>query len=45
MIDDYKEPSKPDVLDTRIARPDLWFYPGEQLGPDQIRVTLMGTGW
>ena len=34
-----------DSLDTRIARPDLWFYPGEQLGADQIRVTLMGTGW
>ena len=33
------------VLDDRIARSDLWFYPGEALGPDQIRVTLMGTGW
>ncbi len=28
-----------------IARPDLWFYPGEELDPDEMRVTLMGTGW
>ena len=28
-----------------IARPDLWFYPGEELDPNQMRVTLMGTGW
>jgi ribonuclease Z len=35
----------PESLDRRIARPDLWFYPGETLGADEIRVTLMGTGW
>ena len=28
-----------------IARPDLWFYPGEPLDPNEMRVTLMGTGW
>jgi ribonuclease Z len=28
-----------------IARPDLWFYPGEELAADEMRVTLMGTGW
>ena len=28
-----------------VARPDLWFYPGEEVAPDEIRVTLMGTGW
>jgi ribonuclease Z len=28
-----------------IARPDLWFYPGEELDPNEMRVTLMGTGW
>ena len=28
-----------------IARPDLWFYPGEELDPDEMRITLMGTGW
>jgi ribonuclease Z len=28
-----------------IARPDLWFYPGERVAPDEMRVTLMGTGW
>ena len=27
------------------ARPDLWFYPGEELDPDEMRITLMGTGW
>jgi anaerobic selenocysteine-containing dehydrogenase len=27
-----------------VARPDLWFYPGEEVAPDEIRVTLMGTG-
>src|SRR5260370_475806 len=27
-----------------IARPDLWFYPGEPLDPNEMRVTLMGTG-
>jgi ribonuclease Z len=32
-------------LDDVIARPDLWFYPGEAVAPDEIRVTLMGTGW
>jgi ribonuclease Z len=32
-------------LDDVIARPDLWFYPGEELDPNEIRVTLMGTGW
>lgn len=28
-----------------IARPDLWYYPGEEVAPDEMRVTLMGTGW
>jgi ribonuclease Z len=28
-----------------IARPDLWFYPGEPLDPNEMRITLMGTGW
>src|SRR5260370_36303940 len=28
-----------------IARPDLWVYPGEPLDPNEMRVTLMGTGW
>jgi ribonuclease Z len=28
-----------------IARTDLWFYPGEELDPNEMRVTLMGTGW
>jgi len=28
-----------------IARFDLWFYPGEPVAPDEMRVTLMGTGW
>jgi ribonuclease Z len=32
-------------LKTVIARPDLWFYPGEELDPEEMRVTLMGTGW
>ena len=24
-----------------VARPDLWFYPGEEVAPDEIRVTLI----
>ena len=32
-------------LKTIIARPDLWYYPGEELDPNEMRVTLMGTGW
>lgn len=28
-----------------VARPDLWFYPGEELDPNEMRITLMGTGW
>lgn len=28
-----------------VSRPDLWYYPGEEIGPDEMRVTLMGTGW
>jgi ribonuclease Z len=28
-----------------IARPDLWFHPGEPLDPNEMRITLMGTGW
>ncbi|XWN33036.1 MAG: guanitoxin biosynthesis MBL fold metallo-hydrolase GntH [Devosia sp.] len=32
-------------LKTVVARPDLWFYPGEELDPNEMRVTLMGTGW
>ena len=32
-------------LNDVIARPDLWFYPGEPVAEDEIRVTLMGTGW
>ena len=31
-------------LNDVIARPDIWFYPGEELAEDEIRVTLMGTG-
>ena len=27
------------------ARSNLWFYPGEILAEDEMRVTLMGTGW
>ncbi len=33
------------VLQDVIARPDLWYSPGEEVGPDEMRVTLMGTGW
>ena len=33
------------VLQDVIARPDLWYYPGEEVAPDEMRVTLMGTGW
>jgi ribonuclease Z len=32
-------------LKTVVARPDLWYYPGEELDKDEMRVTLMGTGW
>ncbi len=32
-------------LESVVARPDLWFYPGEELDPNEMRVTLMGTGW
>jgi glucan-binding YG repeat protein len=28
-----------------VARPDLWYYPGEEVAPDEMRVTLMETGW
>jgi len=27
------------------ARSNLWFYPGETLAKDEMRVTLIGTGW
>ena len=38
--------NKDDVkLKRVVARPDLWFYPGEELDPEEMRVTLMGTGW
>ena len=37
--------AKTTTLKTVVARPDLWFYPGEELDPDEMRVTLMGTGW
>jgi ribonuclease Z len=33
------------MLNDVIARPDLWFYPGEKLDANEMRVTLMGTGW
>jgi ribonuclease Z len=33
------------LLDDVISRPDLWYYPGEEVPADEIRVTLMGTGW
>ena len=33
------------VLSDVIAQSDIFFYPGEHLKPDEIRVTLMGTGW
>jgi ribonuclease Z len=45
MHDNSNESAKPEILDDRIARSDLWFYPGEKVGADEIRVTLMGTGW
>ena len=32
------------LLKDVIARPDLWFYPGEELNPNEMRITLMGTG-
>jgi hypothetical protein len=32
-------------LEDVVARPDLWYYPGEAVAPDEMRVTLMGTGW
>jgi ribonuclease Z len=28
-----------------VARPDLYFYPGEELAADEIRVTILGSGW
>jgi ribonuclease Z len=28
-----------------VARPDLYFYPGEELADDEIRVTILGSGW
>jgi len=33
------------VLQDVISRPDLWYSPGEEVAPDEMRVTLMGTGW
>jgi ribonuclease Z len=41
-------PAKDDAtvpLKKVIARPDLWFYPGEPLDANEMRITLMGTGW
>ena len=29
------------ALQDVIARPDLWYYPGEEVAPDEMRVTLM----
>lgn len=45
--DDTPPPAEDGVtkLKTIIARPNLWFYPGEELDPNEMRVTLMGTGW
>jgi ribonuclease Z len=42
--------AKPDAKDTYtlktvIAQPDLYYYPGEQLAEDEIRVSIMGSGW
>ncbi len=28
-----------------MTRSDLWFYPGEELPEDEMRVSLIGTGW
>lgn len=33
------------TLNDSVACTDLWFYPGEELETDALRVTLMGTGW
>jgi len=33
------------LLEDVVARPDFWYYPGEPVAPDEMRVTLMGTGW
>ena len=32
-------------LKTVVARPDLYFYPGEELASDEMRVTILGSGW
>lgn len=32
-------------LKTVVARPDLYFYPGEELADDEIRVTILGSAW
>ena len=41
---------KPDAGDTFemktvLAQPDLFYYPGEELASDEIRVSIMGSGW
>jgi hypothetical protein len=41
---------KPDAGDTFtmkkvIAQPNLFYYPGEELASDEIRVSIMGSGW
>ncbi len=28
-----------------IAQPDIFYYPGEELATDEIRVSIMGSGW
>ena len=33
------------TLKTVVARPDLYFYPGEELASDEMRVTILGSGW
>src|SRR5262249_27350131 len=30
---------------TIIAQPELFYYPGEELAKDEIRVSVMGSGW
>jgi ribonuclease Z len=32
-------------MKTIIAQPDIFYYPGEELAQDEIRVSIMGSGW
>ncbi|GAB5470240.1 MAG: hypothetical protein Kilf2KO_32700 [Rhodospirillales bacterium] len=33
------------AMKTVIAQPDVFYYPGEVLAEDEIRVSVMGSGW